>query len=196
MIFINKIQNEFNMTRAEYAKYQSKTAHKMLFSLLNEFYGVCADESMIIRGEHGKPYIKGYEDIFFNISHCDRAIAVAFGECQLGIDVECIDRPATQSLAKRICSRDEYECLINSNDFITDFYKIWTLKESYIKAIGRGLSFSLKDVNFSIVGEKITCNQKNYLFSQHLFKDFVISVCYNISDNRAMDGGFKLYELR
>ena len=151
---------------------------------------------MIIKGEHGKPYIKGHEDIFFNISHCDSAIVIAFGNSQLGVDVECIGRNVTQSLAKYICSSDEYEYLMNSDNFSTDFYKIWTLKESYIKAIGKGLSFSLKDVNFNIVGEKIICNKKNYLFSQHLFEDFVISVCYNNSDNRAGDGGCKFYELR
>lgn len=196
MIFVNKIQNEFNMTRAEYAKYQSKLSHKMLFSLLYEIYGICADESMIISGEHGKPYIRGHENIFFNISHCDCAIAIAFGESQLGVDVECIRRDVTQSLAKHICSRDEYEYLISSDNFKTDFFRIWTLKESYIKAIGMGLSFSLKDINFIIDGERITCNQKNYSFSQYLFHDFVISLCYNNSDNLAKDGGCKFYELR
>jgi len=30
------------------------------------------------------------------------------------------------------------------------FFKIWCLKESYVKAIGKGLHFPLKDINFNI----------------------------------------------
>ena len=39
-------------------------------------------------GEHGKPYITNYEGIYFNISHCNEAVAVAVSNREVGIDVE------------------------------------------------------------------------------------------------------------
>ncbi|MFD0589174.1 4'-phosphopantetheinyl transferase family protein [Paenibacillus sp. GCM10027627] len=97
----------------------------------------------------GKPMLEGRPDACFNLSHSGSWVAAAFGSEPLGIDVETVREPDLV-LAKRFFSSPEYEglCRLEPSKQRDRFYELWTLKESYIKAIGEGLSISLR--SFSI----------------------------------------------
>lgn len=187
MIYIKETEKPVGISKADYAKQQSRIAHGMLKSFALKLYGMDLTDEMLGRGEHGKPYIKGSSAVHFNISHCDGAAVVAFGSKPLGVDIERM-RSIKPSLAEYVCTGDELEFLSRSNDFTADFLRLWTLKESYVKAIGEGLSYPLKSVSFSIKGDRIECNKKEFIFSQYNFKNFVLSLCYYADDETAKAG--------
>lgn len=89
-------------------------------------------------GEHGKPYITNYEGIYFNISHCNEAVAVAVSNREVGIDVEG-RRKFSDALLQRAFSDEEQKIVHNSGDPQKDFACIWTRKEAWFKYTGTGI---------------------------------------------------------
>lgn len=94
--------------------------------------------------EYGKPFIPDLPDAHFNISHSGRWIVCAFDSQPIGIDIEKM-KPISLDIAKRFFSKTEYSDLLAKNkDEQTDyFYHLWSMKESYIKQEGKGLSLPL-----------------------------------------------------
>ncbi len=113
-------------------------------------------------GPYGKPSIEGRADLHFNISHCRGLVACAlrFG-CPVGVDVEWIGRPAPIEVAQHFFSAAEAEWLARQPDTARHhgFFRLWTLKEAYIKAVGRGLLHPLSA--FSISVESLTLSSLN-----------------------------------
>nr|AXN89987.1 phosphopantetheinyl transferase [Bacillus subtilis] len=94
--------------------------------------------------EYGKPYIPALPDMHFNISHSGRWIVCAVDSKPIGIDIEKM-KPGTIDIAKRFFSPTEYSDLQAKHpDQQTDyFYHLWSMKESFIKQAGKGLSLPL-----------------------------------------------------
>lgn len=97
-------------------------------------------------GDFGKPFLREYPDIFFNISHCSTACAVAVATGPMGIDIQNI-RPFTWEIVRRVCCREELKLLKNSSDKDREFLKIWSKKESFVKMTGQGLNCCLPEIN-------------------------------------------------
>lgn len=129
---------------------------------------------------YGKPYIEGL-NLFFNISHSFQWIVCAIHEAPVGIDIEMIRPIDLHIIMKNIFSDIEYADLLKKGeaDQLLYFYDLWTLKESYIKAIGKGLSITLN--SFSI---KKKSNDKIKIWGNELtcfFKQYPIDVKYKLS---------------
>lgn len=95
----------------------------------------------------------------FNIAHTDGLAVCAVSPDAaagasielLGVDVERFGRRTDPELARRFFSRPEYDLLSQHTDPDVRgelFLRIWTLKESFIKAIGTGLQTPLADFAF------------------------------------------------
>ena len=72
----------------------------LLRRALRERYGIGCGEGRtpeLVEGAHGKPYLKEYPLIHFNISHCMGLAVLAIGDCTVGIDAECV-RPYREPL--------------------------------------------------------------------------------------------------
>lgn len=108
---------------------------------------------------HGKPRLKkGMTDIplFFNLSHAGGLTACAVVlDHEIGIDVEDSTRKIDINIANRFFSKQESEVLGQTmeDEKKNLFFDFWTLKESYIKAKGRGLSIPLDKFSFTISQE-------------------------------------------
>ena len=94
-------------------------------------------------GAYGKPALVG-EELRFNMSHSNGVALFAVAlDRELGVDVEHIREDfATEDIARRFFSRGEvaaFNALANEEQ-VSAFFRCWTRKEAYIKAIGRGLS--------------------------------------------------------
>lgn len=105
---------------------------------------------------HGKPFVVEPEQAKrpFNVAHTDGLVMCGIGNDShrwLGVDVERIGRRTDPALAQRYFSQPEIRYL---NGLEGDqrrreaFLRIWTLKESFIKAIGTGLQTPLADFAF------------------------------------------------
>jgi phosphopantetheinyl transferase len=97
------------------------------------------------RMDHGKPFLKGFR-LQFNLSHTEGLIACSFSHRTLGLDVEKADvrvRPYWKLLAGRHFSEAERDYLFSQPPASQPsvFFRIFTMKEAYLKALGCGLSF-------------------------------------------------------
>lgn len=103
---------------------------------------------------HGKPEVEwpcsddwGLPPLQFNISHTSSLVACGVNvKSQIGIDLEekhRIIKHNVLSFARRYFSTQEVEYLGTISDpelRRTEFIKLWTLKEAYVKALGKGFS--------------------------------------------------------
>jgi len=102
-------------------------------------------------GEKGKPAPDGYNGVHFNISHSGQWVVAALSPASVGVDVEKI-RKVPEGVAHRFFSEAENKMLqnaANESQKAEIFFTLWTLKESFLKAIGKGLTKSLG--SFTIV---------------------------------------------
>jgi 4'-phosphopantetheinyl transferase len=149
------------------------------YALLRE-EGIDYEKEALVRNFWGKPMLKDYPHIHYNISHCENYVAcVTSSQYEVGIDVERV-RDFNEFAARRACSQEELERIYSKEDPNREFFRYWTLKESYIKAIGRGLAFPMKKVIFNINndGEIVTDLPDCRFILLEDEKKFITAVCY------------------
>jgi 4'-phosphopantetheinyl transferase len=95
---------------------------------------------------YGKPYID--QQVFFNVSHAGKYVVCAFDMEKVGIDIEEI-RPVSIDDFSAIFSEQEKYKVSTADNPLQQFYKFWTIKESVIKAEGKGLAIPMNLVNVS-----------------------------------------------
>ena len=98
-------------------------------------------------GANGKPTLDGAPP--FNLSHAGDYAVLITGERDVGVDIERVRPIDCMRIAARFFHPDEYAYLKALPDPLDAFFSIWTLKESYGKATGRG--FSLAPSSFCIL---------------------------------------------
>lgn len=98
-------------------------------------------------GAYGKPAIEGGHTLRFNLSHSNEIALLAVAlDAELGVDVEHIRADfASADIARRYFSRAEVEVFntLPQEEQVAAFFRCWTRKEAYIKAIGKGFSQAL-----------------------------------------------------
>ena len=124
-----------------------------LRSLLARYLAVPATEIVFQYTEYGKPFLRN-SDLRFNVSHTEGLALMAFAlQREIGVDVERI-RPQRdiRQLAERFFSVHERRTLrdLNGGELHDAFFRCWTRKEAYIKAVGEGLSMPLHQFDVSI----------------------------------------------
>lgn len=137
---------------------------------------------------YGKPFITNQNTISleFNLSHTHHLAACAFTiGAPIGVDIEFI-KPfeSMQDIAYSFFSEAEYKKLMMVSPSLRtlSFYTLWTRKESFIKAIGQGLSYPLADFEVSILQHEkpqlIHIQQSPYLASLWDMRSFDIHTAY------------------
>ena len=104
-------------------------------------------------GENGKPDFTG-GGLHFSLAHSGKYALCAVADSAVGADIE-MPRAGSQRIAERFFSPDEAAHVTTAEDLC----RLWTMKESYIKARGLNLSalsdFSvLKSEGFSYLCRK------------------------------------------
>lgn len=95
------------------------------------------EDFRIEKNEFGKPSVKGHKNFHYNLSHSGRYVVIAWGDSEVGVDVQQHDTSVDiQAVADRCFAPDEREYIGQS---VQRFYEIWTGKESYLKYTGEGL---------------------------------------------------------
>lgn len=138
--------------KQELKRLQSVGAGYLLYLLKRKFV---IDEEPVILPE-GKPVFQRNAGLHFSISHAGKAVVLAFGEKQLGVDVEYV-KQANLKVAKRFFRQEEYEYLLakEETERADVFCRMWTGKEAVVKAAGAGLSMPLG--SFSVLEEVTDC---------------------------------------
>lgn len=146
--------------------------------------------------EFGKPILMMPYQCHFNISHSGEWVVCVLDKEPIGIDVEVI-KPINFKIAERFFSKDEYsEFTKQSLDTrLIDFYKLWTLKESFIKADGRGMSiplnsFTIKYNNNDIIGVMNNTILDYCFYQSFLEEDVICGICssqHRVIENRYLN---------
>lgn len=155
---------KFKLGRVECA-----LSYLLLCQALSEEYGITIQPHFDI-GEHGKPSLREFPQIHFNMSHCSSGIAVAVSNEPVGIDIESLGRlinkngDLNMSLAEYVLSPKELAQVTSAKPILSDqatslavpmdqtaasdleFTKFWTQKESLVKLIGTGIEDDLKQI--------------------------------------------------
>jgi 4'-phosphopantetheinyl transferase len=111
--------------------------------VLASYLDVKPGEFRFVYGAYGKPEL-AEKRLRFNVSHSHGVALVAVAaDREVGVDVEHIRADfATEDIARRFFSPIEVVTFnaLPKNEQVAGFFRCWTRKEAYIKAIGRGLS--------------------------------------------------------
>ena len=160
-IYIDENINDFNLDEAmtllseqrreQVARYklegprrQAVAAYLLLRKALREMYGI-HDAPVFEYDANGKPSILGHPEIFFNLSHCRKAVACVVADSPVGIDVEETCR-FSDSIARYTLDDEEYESVVKADNPSQAFIRLWTMKEALLKYTGEGLRRDIKTV--------------------------------------------------
>jgi 4'-phosphopantetheinyl transferase len=127
-------------------------------------------EEQIVTEEYGKPYLSGGA-FHFNLSHSGDMVVCAISEKQIGVDIEQIE-DIKENIARRFFTKYENQYLNQYKEERkrNEFFRLWTMKESYMKYTGEGMKLALDKFEFHFDnetsvyrdGKKVVCYIKEY----------------------------------
>lgn len=110
--------------------------------------GIDADVLPVVENDCGKPSFDPSVGLHFSLSHAGDRVMVAVSDAEVGCDVERIV-PIDDGMMNACLSVAERQDLakLSGQDRDRAFMRLWVRKESYAKAIGRGMSVDLTTVS-------------------------------------------------
>ncbi len=129
-------------------------AHAQLRLILAPYLALAPTAIQFSTTEFGKPHLIGTEAINFNLSHAgDQMLVGVVRGRAIGVDIEQI-RPdfATTDIAMHYFSAVEQAAfqVVPDEQKAQAFFRAWTRKEAFIKAVGEGLSLPLADFDVTL----------------------------------------------
>jgi len=122
-------------------------SRSVLRVILSRVVGMRPEDIVFSCSAHGKPSVPGVE---FNVAHSGDAIVIALHRSPIGVDVERLDRTLDIAAVSRMCFTDRERRAIGGAPARREaFFRLWTRKEAWLKAVGTGLSFPLREVDVS-----------------------------------------------
>ena len=148
-----------------------------------KYYGITNFD--IVEESNGKPHFVKGTDLQFNLSHSGEKVMCTIDTHPVGCDIQEMGE-IKLAVAKRFFSQEEYELIssLNSKEEKKEmFYRLWTLKEAYIKATGEGLSRELNSFSFDIElnSQKLIkgINTDGYVFFEGSIDNYRYAICSN-----------------
>jgi 4'-phosphopantetheinyl transferase len=164
----------------------------MLRLLLGRYLGADPARLRFNVNAFGKPSLAGMPStrMTFNLSHSEDAVVIAITEGRdLGVDVEAIRTVSdAEAIARRHFAAAERDRLAGAaaNERDRVFLRLWTRKEAYVKAEGRGLSIPLDSFDVSAANSRVRSDVAEWsLFDLSLPEGYVGAVA-------VQDGGVSI----
>ena len=151
---------------------EHETAYRLLAYAVQEVYGLPLPE--IACDSRGKPFFPQRQEICFNLSHCRGLAVCGISAFPLGVDCESI-RSLREGVLRRSFAPEEVLAVMESPQPDETFFRFWTLKEAFVKALGVGISYPLHTAVFALDGEDVTRHPQGWQFRQ--FRGHVVSCC-------------------
>ena len=127
-----------------------------LRSVLRDCLKCNIKELRIETDQFEKPYLPQHPDFHFNLSHSGDYLVCVTDCSPIGIDIERVRKRDFDSIKQYFYSTEEIEYMDQCSEDKKEaaFFDIWTRKESYVKAIGKGLSIDFKSFTTINIGKK------------------------------------------
>ena len=176
---VSKVKNFINKKD----KIRTLIGEILIRTIIIEELGIRNDNISFEKNSYGKPYIKEYTQFNFNISHSGNFVVCAIDNNPIGIDIEEVKYIEYEDIAKKFFTTNEFD-YITKNDLyssLSRFYEIWTLKESYVKCCGQGLSIPLKSFSIEIDQYKNIRVVTDGKHKDYIFKSVNMEINYKIA---------------
>ncbi|WP_162342211.1 4'-phosphopantetheinyl transferase family protein [Cyclobacterium salsum] len=146
-------EEQVRIARFVHEKYQKHFIKRrsILRRLLSSYLSIKPNEIIIQQTELGKPYVKNEgTKIFISTSHSKNYVLYGFSwEAELGVDIEFLDAEIEAELISNHFFCNEEISLIRSSKGKRKseaFFRLWCIKEAFIKMKGKGLTYPLDQV--------------------------------------------------
>lgn len=179
-------------------KIQSIFGEILIRKIIQDNFKINNKSISFYKNDYGKPVLINNSKFHFNISHSGEWVVCVVNDSPVGIDIEKIQL-IDYSVTDFILSEKEYKNFtqISDENKLSYFYYLWTLKESYIKAEGKGLSIPLNEFTIEcdlqmipiLLGDKLN---KTIFKNYNIDPNYVLSVC--ASENN-FDKNVKIYNI-
>lgn len=137
---------------------QRRVVQELLTLVLEWGLGLPRCDCELGRNESGKPFLIRHPELGISWSHCAAGAVAVATEYSVGVDIEQV-RPGNWFAANRMFTETEQRHIQRSPDVDREFFRLWTLKESYLKAIGSGLSYPLQTLEITNVSGQWSIDQ-------------------------------------
>lgn len=122
--------------------------------------------------EHGKPFLKDFPSVFFNMSHAGTRCVCAVSGSPVGIDVQDI-RKLDLKTAGKFLTKNELAGVSEISDkamLNEELCRLWCIKESYGKYTGKGFTegFTGFEAEQLVKAGKVICTHRD---------DYFLSLC-------------------
>lgn len=157
-------------------------------------YGLEEASVQLSYNKNGKPFLADFPEIHFNLSHSETMVFAVFTNTEAGCDIEKI-KPANLKIARRFFCYNEYNYVAGKRagkEQQEAFCRMWTLKESFVKAAGEGLLIPLNSFEIKI---REKCGLKYNIENNSIENNLDITIAQN-TDNAEyyfrgyMDNGY------
>lgn len=148
---LNKIEKERRRKllaiSSEKNRLRSLTAGCLLHEVLCRELGLLKENEPpfeVAYEKDGKPYLLDYPNVYFNLSHSGDYVCCAVGDMPLGVDIQKIT-DVKEGVARRFFTDEDNQRLAacGGEERKKLFFRMWSIKESYIKLTGRGMAGGL-----------------------------------------------------
>ena len=137
---------------------------------------------------NGKPYLAGEERLYFNLSHSEEMVMCAIAEKEVGCDVEkktVLDRRLAEYVMTEYELNRIYD-LEKDSEQQEMFFRLWTLKESYMKATGLGIGLEPKSFGMVSRKDKVKVtppvDEREFHFKEYFLNDGYCYSCCSLSE--------------
>ena len=182
--FESKKRNVIRSMKSSHARMAAATSALLIRYVIDVKLGLDREGIAFVENEFGKPRLMGEKDFHFNLSKSiDWVVCVI--DCEpVGIDIEKIDYKHPKIILEAL-SKSEIEVYekLDPGNKVSFFYKIWTRKESYLKALGVGLNVALNTLTAHVENENgiFSPNVENKIDDKYFLKQYSIDSDYAMS---------------
>lgn len=161
-----------------------------------QLYGLNEGAMEFDLGDQGKPVLRDHPDLHFSLSHAGDYAICSMGAQEIGNDIERV-RPGKLRVADRFFAEEEKAWLYRADlpeEQESRMFRLWTIKESFLKVTGFGMSLPLRD--FTVYMEDDGAVRLHHMLNDNIYyikeyalpavfretTDYKISVCSMDSD--------------
>jgi 4'-phosphopantetheinyl transferase len=134
-----------------------------------------------------KPYLASHPSLHFNISHSEDFAVIAISHNKVGIDIEYLSEDFNfKELLSDVFKDDEILEIQNATNKKQAFYTLWTRKEAFVKALGKGIDDDFKfipclDGEYSLDSSLLKNNENWQVCSFDLADQYLAAVAFESS---------------
>ena len=148
-------------------------------------HGLREREQHYIIGEHGKPSLASHPELHFSISHSGHYVACVLSSSVVGIDIQHRVE-VNEGVVRHVCSEEEINWLATQKgeDRVTGFLRLWSLKESWFKMVGTGLTDDYPFFDLTGSSPRLLNKEGSFFFHEFSFDGGRGSLCLPTVDIR------------